>query len=260
MPGAWGGRRPLSGFGSQMAEVKQATCSAGSGVIRMRVHQLKSWSGYFEAMFRGEKPFEVRKADREFRAGDFLMLMEWAEKPPSFLGRSLVRRVLEVWYHVPGIEQNFVVLEVGRTTKDEEDRVRRFSLIEAEGVEIREVVEPNVDLVEQAPVMKVAPKAKTDLARAAYDALDAYRVPRETLREAFYRLEVDLRLDLEGAPLETEEELQAVFENEKKRRAGDAVEMALNEALNLSDRTSFSLAVQALSRAIRGIRQERVIE
>jgi hypothetical protein len=44
-----------------------------------RQHNLKTWPEFFEALFMG-KNFEIRKADRDFRVGDRLLLQEWSDK------------------------------------------------------------------------------------------------------------------------------------------------------------------------------------
>lgn len=37
-------------------------------------HKLKTWPVYYDAVERGEKPFEVRRDDRGFQKGDVLVL------------------------------------------------------------------------------------------------------------------------------------------------------------------------------------------
>jgi hypothetical protein len=46
-----------------------------------RVHELKTWPSFFEAIARGEKRHEVRAADRDFAVGDTLKLLEWDPEP-----------------------------------------------------------------------------------------------------------------------------------------------------------------------------------
>lgn len=43
-------------------------------------HILKTWPNYFDAVKRGEKPFEVRRDDRGFQRGDILVLQRTTEK------------------------------------------------------------------------------------------------------------------------------------------------------------------------------------
>src|SRR5215475_5366573 len=42
---------------------------------RMTVHRLKTWPEYFDAIECGDKNFEVRRNDRDFRAGDRVELV-----------------------------------------------------------------------------------------------------------------------------------------------------------------------------------------
>lgn len=44
------------------------------------IHELKSWSEYFQKTKSGEKTFELRKNDRDFKVGDILCLKEWVMK------------------------------------------------------------------------------------------------------------------------------------------------------------------------------------
>lgn len=43
----------------------------------MNTHTLKVWPEYFESLTNGTKNFEVRKYDRDFKIGDFLILQEY---------------------------------------------------------------------------------------------------------------------------------------------------------------------------------------
>ena len=70
----------------------------------MSAHKLKTDPGVFEAVRRGEKTFELRFNDRNFRVGDRLELQETAHtgeemktgKPLLFTGRTEVREVSHV--------------------------------------------------------------------------------------------------------------------------------------------------------------------
>ena len=61
--------------------------------IESMIHELKSLPEYFEPVLRGSKTFELRKADRDFRWGDYLALNEWS-KEYGYTGRALLARVV----------------------------------------------------------------------------------------------------------------------------------------------------------------------
>ena len=56
-------------------------------------HELKVWPEFFNAINRGDKTFEVRMNDRDFKQGDYLTLREWNPDTGLFTGRLLVRYV-----------------------------------------------------------------------------------------------------------------------------------------------------------------------
>lgn len=41
------------------------------------IHNLKTKPEYFQAVWFGKKSFEIRRNDRNFKEGDFVMLQEW---------------------------------------------------------------------------------------------------------------------------------------------------------------------------------------
>lgn len=53
------------------------------------VHVLKTWPKYFEAVYFGDKTFEVRRNDRNFQVGDTLLLREWDPETEDYTGRKL---------------------------------------------------------------------------------------------------------------------------------------------------------------------------
>jgi len=42
-----------------------------------KIHYLKIQPEYYQAVTRGIKQFELRKDDRDYRAGDYVVLQEW---------------------------------------------------------------------------------------------------------------------------------------------------------------------------------------
>jgi hypothetical protein len=47
----------------------------------MTEHELKCWPEFFDAVKRGDKPFDVRKNDRGYQRGDVLVLRKWDPAP-----------------------------------------------------------------------------------------------------------------------------------------------------------------------------------
>lgn len=55
------------------------------------IHALKTLPKYFEAVRKGDKTFELRENDRDFKVGDYLALNEWDGK--TYTGRSQLVKV-----------------------------------------------------------------------------------------------------------------------------------------------------------------------
>lgn len=71
----------------------------------MAEHELKTWPSFYAAVDRGDKQFEVRRADRDYRVGDVLVLREFDPDPQlkysdpenhGYTGRELSARVTYV--------------------------------------------------------------------------------------------------------------------------------------------------------------------
>lgn len=76
-------------------------------------HELKTWSEYFIAILSGEKKFEVRKNDRDYKVGDLLMLREYNNKTNTYSGAILqvkVKYILDGGEF--GIEEGYCVMSI----------------------------------------------------------------------------------------------------------------------------------------------------
>jgi len=60
------------------------------------IHELKTWKEYFKLVLSGEKPFELRKNDRNFLIGDKLILKEIDKESNLYTGRTMHRRITYV--------------------------------------------------------------------------------------------------------------------------------------------------------------------
>lgn len=84
----------------------------------MNTHELKTDTEPFEASLRGDKPYEVRLNDRDYRVDDMLILRETAncgdamrnrDAPLVYTGRQLSRIVTEVRSNY-GMKEGWVIL------------------------------------------------------------------------------------------------------------------------------------------------------
>lgn len=52
-------------------------------------HELKVWKTFFDALWYGKKTFEIRKNDRNFRLGDYLILKEYDQRTGEYTDRYI---------------------------------------------------------------------------------------------------------------------------------------------------------------------------
>lgn len=81
-----------------------------------KTHLLKTWCNYYDRSVEGEKPFEVRKNDRDFQTGDILVLQEFDPVDNAFTGRDkdfVITYILHGGQF--GIEQGYVVMGIRPT-------------------------------------------------------------------------------------------------------------------------------------------------
>lgn len=76
----------------------------------MKIHKLKTLPQYFQPAWDGIKPFEIRKDDRDYQRGDFLILCEWDGN--KFTGSALCVRVTYVLQDAQkyGLMDGYVIL------------------------------------------------------------------------------------------------------------------------------------------------------
>jgi len=80
-------------------------------------HRLKCWPQYFDAIERGEKPFDVRRDDRGFQKGDVLVLQRFSPEM-GYTRSPVTRETAEIRRKITyiltggqfGIEPGYVVL------------------------------------------------------------------------------------------------------------------------------------------------------
>lgn len=79
-----------------------------------RVHELKIWPAYFEPVVNGDKTFELRRNDRNFREGDALILREFDPNESAYTGRHVKVRVTYLLHAAPefGLLRGFIIMGI----------------------------------------------------------------------------------------------------------------------------------------------------
>ncbi len=78
----------------------------------MQRHQLKTDPAFFRLILAGKKSYELRENDRNFRAGDEVILEEYFAKTNEYSGRKLIAEVTFVLKDYPGIERGYCILSL----------------------------------------------------------------------------------------------------------------------------------------------------
>lgn len=83
--------------------------------MSVQTHHLKTWPEPYAAVLGGIKTHEIRKDDRGYAVGDYLVLHEWDPSTEDYTGRA---HAVEVAYvdHGPawGLPANMAVMSVVR--------------------------------------------------------------------------------------------------------------------------------------------------
>lgn len=74
------------------------------------IHELKIYPDFFQAVISGEKTFEIRKNDRQFKVGDMLALNEYDWN--SYTGNSCLVYVDFIMNHPEYVKEGMVVMSI----------------------------------------------------------------------------------------------------------------------------------------------------
>jgi hypothetical protein len=85
--------------------------------VPRKVHELKCWPPFFDAIVSGAKTHEIRKDDRGYVVGDLLRLFEWSppekgERKGTYTGRACDVLVTHITRDVFGLPSGVVVMSV----------------------------------------------------------------------------------------------------------------------------------------------------
>ena len=75
-------------------------------------HELKCWPNEFNAVLRGQKKFEFRKNDRDFRAGEYLLLREWEPTEDKYSGLELRVYITYILTEGFGLPEGYCIMSI----------------------------------------------------------------------------------------------------------------------------------------------------
>ena len=84
-------------------------------------HKLKTINPFFQNVWNGEKTFEIRFNDRDFKSGDILALMEYDLRTKTYLNRIINCRVTYLLSDHRYVKEGFVVMGIKIISKVEEE-------------------------------------------------------------------------------------------------------------------------------------------
>jgi hypothetical protein len=77
------------------------------------VHKLKTWPEFFGAIREDIKRFEIRKDDRGFKVGDYLLLQEYDIKNNRYTGEEENRQITYILSGPAfGLEKDYVCMSL----------------------------------------------------------------------------------------------------------------------------------------------------
>lgn len=89
----------------------------------MKLHRLKIWGIFFNAVINGKKLFEIRKMDRDFQVGDEILLQEFNHQQNAYTGRECMVRISYIYKSNDYLREGYGVLAIRLITDDTEDLI-----------------------------------------------------------------------------------------------------------------------------------------
>lgn len=79
----------------------------------VKTHELKILPEFYAQVLSGNKKWELRKNDRDFKVGDRIILKEWTDEK-EFTGREYEARILYVFHGGRyGLEEGYCIFSFG---------------------------------------------------------------------------------------------------------------------------------------------------
>ena len=89
------------------------TIPQNESVIKMpKIHELKIRPGYFKDVLSGKKKFEIRRNDRDFTVGDFIILEEYDEISNGYTGEKAYFKITYILADPEFLKPGFAALGI----------------------------------------------------------------------------------------------------------------------------------------------------
>lgn len=80
----------------------------------IRVHELKTWTEYYNAVnhpnIKYRKNFEVRKNDRDYQVGDYLLLKDYNPETKEYSGKECFRLITYILDKQPFVSEGYIIM------------------------------------------------------------------------------------------------------------------------------------------------------
>ncbi len=76
------------------------------------IHALKIEPNYYDDVKSGNKSFEVRKNDRDFRVGDYLALNELSDTREEYTGRAILVKITSIVSDERFCKKGFIIMGI----------------------------------------------------------------------------------------------------------------------------------------------------
>lgn len=77
------------------------------------IHKLKVYPKYYKDVISGAKTFEIRKNDRDFKVGDYMILNEY-DVESGYTGKKAMFKITYVMTDTEYVKEGFAVLGIRR--------------------------------------------------------------------------------------------------------------------------------------------------
>jgi hypothetical protein len=76
------------------------------------IHTLKTVNPHFASVWDGNKKFEIRNNDRNFKPHEFLLLREYNPKTKTYSGKQIKCLITHILSDYEGLSEGYVVMSI----------------------------------------------------------------------------------------------------------------------------------------------------